>query len=147
MAEALIEIARSADAAYACLCDIRAIPHWVRGVARVDVIEEDELGRVAVARFISMPARASVSYALRYRYVVEERRLEWQPAERTERTLEGRAHIVERGPSWCRLSYSLDVKNAASIPMWARTALREDSPQAAVESFRRWVERTTPAGA
>jgi ribosome-associated toxin RatA of RatAB toxin-antitoxin module len=141
MAEAEIEIAYDADTAYACLCDIHRVPQWVRGVARVDVIERDEQGRATLARFISMPARASVSYTLRYRYEDQDLRMVWQPEERSERALQGRAQIVRVADDRCRLRYELDVWNAASIPMWARAALREDDPEAIVHAFRRWLER------
>lgn len=142
MAEAEIEIPHDADTAYGHLCDVRSVPQWVRGVARVDVIETDEQGRATLARFISMPARASVSYTLRYRYEDHERRVEWHSEERTERALQGRAQVVPLSEDRCRLRYELDVWNAASIPMWARAALKEDAPQAVVQAFRRWLERS-----
>ena len=141
MAEAQIEIARDADSAFACLCDIRSVPKWVRGVAKVDVLETDEHERPTVVRFVSMPARASVSYTLRYLYDDAARCVVWQPIERGERTLEGQARIDDLGDGRCRLTYQLSTWNAASIPMWARAALRQDGPQSTAEAFRRWVEQ------
>lgn len=141
MAEAVIEIAKDADTAFECLCDIRSVPKWVRGVAKVEVLETDERERATVARFISMPARASVSYTLCYQYEDGARRVRWQPIERGERTLEGQASIEDLGEGRCRLTYQLTTWNAASIPMWARSALRQDGPRTTVEAFRRWVER------
>lgn len=142
MAEAVIEIAKDADTAFACLCDIRSVPKWVRGVAKVEVLETDERERPTLARFVSMPARASVSYTLTYQYQDEDRCMRWHPAERGERTLEGEARIEELGDGRCRLTYQLNTWNAASIPMWARSALRQDGPRETAEAFRRWVERS-----
>lgn len=142
MAEAVIEIAKDADAAFEHLCDIRSVPKWVRGVARVEVLETDDRERPTLARFISMPARASVSYTLSYQYEDDSRSMRWRPVERGERTLEGQARIVDLGEGRCQLQYQLNTWNAASIPMWARTALRQDGPQSTVEAFRRWVELT-----
>ena len=141
MAQAQIEIAKDADAAFTRLCDIRSVPKWVRGVARVEVIETDERDRPTRVRFVSMPARASVSYTVHYRFDDEARRMVWQPLERGERTLEGEAHIEDLGDGRCRLTYQLTTWNAASIPMWARSALRQDGPRSTVEAFRRWVEQ------
>lgn len=142
MPEAVIEIDRDAQLAYERLCDIRNVPKWVTGVAKVDVLETDEQDRPTVVRFISMPTRASVSYTVQYTYDDDARRLQWKPLQRGERTLDGKARISELGQGRCKLHYELTTWNAASIPMWARSALKQDNPQVTVEAFRRWVERS-----
>ena len=141
MTEAVIDIAQDADVTYRCLCDIRSVPRWVPGVAKVEVLEADEHERALVARFISMPARASVSYSVRYVYEDDARRMRWYPLERGERTLEGQAEVTDLGDGRSRLRYQMSMWNAASIPMWARAALKQDGPKLTVEAFRRWVER------
>ncbi len=141
MPEAVIEIARDAQLAYECLCDIRSVPRWVSGVAKVDVLEVDDRSRPTLARFISMPNRASVSYTVRYVYDDATMTVRWTPTQRGERTLDGKAEIAGLDDGRCQLRYRLTTWNAASIPMWAHAELKQDSAQITVEAFRRWVER------
>ncbi len=140
MTGATKEIARDADTCFRLFCDLERLPEWVRGVARVVPLEVDEHQRPTLVRFISMPARASVSYSLRYTYYEDERRVCWQPADREERSIAGEAVIVPLGEDRCELRYALTSWNAASLPMWARAALKEDNPQSAVDAFQRFAE-------
>lgn len=138
MPDASIEVACSADAAWALITAIERIPEWVPGVAEVEILERD--GLATRAQFVTMPSTGSLVYRLRYAHDPSERTQRWSSLEGEERGVDGAARIVDLGGGRCRLHYTLSSWAGRAVPRWAHAALADDTPQRTVESFRRWAE-------
>ena len=138
MSDASIEVACTAAQAWALLIDVARIPAWVPGVAEVEILEQDQLPRLA--QFVTMPSTGSLVYRVRYELDEAARVQRWSSIAGDERGLDGGARIEDLGDGRCRLHYSLSSWAGRAVPRWAQAALADDTAQRTVEAFRRWVE-------
>lgn len=137
-----VEIAASAERCYHLLCDVTRVPEWVSGVADVRILELDSQQRPVLVRFVGMPGRASLEYAVRYTYDDPRRTLRWRTEGTEQRHLEGEAAITAIDAARAVLRYALSTWAAESLPAWARSSLLSDQPEAVALAFKRWAERS-----
>jgi uncharacterized membrane protein len=137
-----LEIASPVEACWRLLCEVERVPAWVRGVARVVVIEVDGEGRPTLVEFLSMPNRGSVSYRLAYTYDAGARTVRWRSSSAEVRELAGEAVLEELVDGRTRLRYGVRAGAGDRVPSWAASALTDESPAALAEAFRRVAERS-----
>jgi hypothetical protein len=139
--EFAVDVARDGDTCYRLLCAVERVAEWVPGVANVRIVERDAAGRPSLVHFVGMPARGSLTYALRYGYDDAARAVSWRSEDTQERDLEGEARVEPLDDGRCRLHYRLRVWAADTLPVWARSVLQEESAEPVAAAFRRWAER------
>ena len=125
------EIARSRESCWRVLIDVTALPAWVPGLRKAQVIETDEAG---LPREILFEFSASLTYTLVYAYDVPAREVRWEPRIGKRDGVRGFARLeaVEGGT---RLTYALeqgDGRKAADVAL--------ADPEQLVAAFARWVE-------
>ena len=140
VADASIEVACTADEAWALLSAVERVPAWVPGVAEVEILARGR--HVELAQFVTMPSTGSLVYRVRYQHDDGERSQRWSSVEGDERGIDGAARIEDVGGDRCRLHYSLSSWAGRAVPRWAQAALADDTAQRTVEAFRRWAEAT-----
>lgn len=129
------------DTCYARLCQIERVPEWVPGVADVEVVTTDDSGRPRTVRFVAMPHRASVSYALDYEYDDDARTLRWTSRGGDARKLDGFARVRPADGGRAHLEYGVDSALIEAVPGWAEVSLRDEKPEPLVRAFARWLAR------
>lgn len=140
VSDASIEVACSADEAWALLLAVEQVPAWVPGVADVEILERGRF--VELAQYVTMPSTGSLVYRVRYQHDEAARTQRWTSLAGDERGLDGSARIEDLGDHRCRLHYSLASWAGRAVPRWAQAALADDTAQRTVEAFRRWAEAT-----
>lgn len=121
------------------IINVDAYPAWQRDVKSVDVLERDEQGRPARARFVVDARLVTATYTLDYTY--GDGTVEWELVESDQlRGLDGGYTVSDDGGGTSTVTYELDVDPAFSVPRFMRRAAAEKIVRSALDNLRHHVE-------
>lgn len=143
MSEAVVDqrVVRAApDDVLAVIVDVESYPRWQDDVRSVEVLERDDQGRAARARFLVDARLFQADYTLAYSY--DDTSVEWT-LERSEqmRTLDGGYTVSDNGDGTTMVEYRLDAEPTISIPRFMRRTASQKIVRGALDDLKRQVER------
>lgn len=139
---AQLEIDATAEALYDVAADIATYPEWATGVKEVEVLELDEAGRVARARFVLEGFIKEIEYVLRYSHD-HPNTLSWVAEECDDlKMLEG-SYVFTPKDGATEVVYSLAVELKFTIPGFLR---RQAEKQIVTTALRGLRKRATGGG-
>ena len=143
MAEGTIrstESTASPEEVFAVAVDLARYPEWATGVNVVDVLETDERGRPARARFEIEGFIKRISYELRYDYD-EPRRMEWRAVPGDDiREMHGSYEFNALEGRGTEIVYALRVEPAFTVPGFLRRQAEKQIVSSALRGLRRRAE-------
>lgn len=131
------------DECYAVAIDIARYPEWAHAIADVEIIDHDESGRVASARFTAEAIGRRTQYVLRYDYGGAPLRLGWsQITGDLTSSVDGAYSFAPSpdDPSATLVSYQLAIGLVLPLPGFVKRRAEAKIVEAALGKFRRRVE-------
>jgi uncharacterized membrane protein len=129
------------EVVFGVAADIASYPEWATGVAAVEVLERDELGRTRRARFEIDGFIKRISYELVYEYDAPHR-ISWRAVPGDDiREMEGYYEFRPRDEG-TEIVYALRVQPAFVIPGFLRHQAERQIVQAALRGLRRRAEES-----
>lgn len=134
------ETSASPETVFAVAVDLESYPEWATGVASVEVLEHDELGRPVRAVFSVDGFIKRISYELRYTYD-EPHLMAWTavPGEDI-REMEGSYEFRALEGGGTAIAYALRVAPNFSVPGFLRRQAEKQIVQAALRGLQRRAE-------
>lgn len=143
MAEGTIrstESSASPAEVFAVAVDLERYPEWASGVNRVEILERDETGRPAVARFEIEGFIKRITYDLRYEYD-EPNRIEWWAIPGDDiREMHGSYEFLPVEGGGTEIVYALRVEPAFTVPGFLRRQAEKQIVSSALRGLRRRAE-------
>lgn len=131
------------DECYAVAIDIGTYPEWAHAISGVEILDHDNDGRVATARFVAEAVGRRTQYVLRYDYSDAPFRLGWsQVAGDLTSSVDG-AYAFMPSPDDPRstlVSYELAIGLVLPLPGFVKRRAEAKIVEAALGKFRRRVE-------
>jgi carbon monoxide dehydrogenase subunit G len=136
-----ITVAAPPSAVAEVICDFPAYPDWVGAVKSVDVLEEYEDGYASQVRFVIDTTGMRDEYTLAYEYAEDLSRIEWTlvAPSRMQRSQHG-SYDLEPDGAGTRVTYTLAVDLAVSLPGFMRRKAEQTIMDAALKELRKRVE-------
>ncbi len=131
------------DECYAVAIDIASYPGWAHAISAVEILDYDDRGRVASARFTAEAIGRSAQYVLRYDYSGEPLRLAWsQISGDLTASVDGAYSFAPSpdDPSATLVSYELSIGLVLPLPGFVKRRAEAKIVEAALGKFRRRVE-------
>jgi ribosome-associated toxin RatA of RatAB toxin-antitoxin module len=142
MSEAVADrrvVAAAPDVVFDVIVDIESYPRWQDDVKTVEVLDRDERGRPARARFVVDARLFQADYTLGYTY--DEHEVSWQLIASDQlRTLDGSYTVTNNGDGTSTVTYQLDADPAVSIPGFMRRSAAQRIVRSALDDLKRRVE-------
>ena len=136
-----LEIDAAAVDLYDVAADVAAYPDWASGVKEVEVLESDENGRVARARFVVEGFIKEIEYVLRYTHN-RPRTLSWVAEESDDlKMLEGSYQFTPKDDA-TEVVYSLAVEPKFTVPGFLRRQAEKQIVTTALRGLRKRVAET-----
>lgn len=131
-----VEAAVGPEAVFAVAVDLEAYPQWATGVTEVEVLETDEAGRAARARFEVDGFIKKITYELEYQYDPPHE-MSWRaiPGEDI-KDMEGYYRFKPRDDGGTEIVYALRVEPAFVVPGFLRRQAERQIVQAALRGLR-----------
>lgn len=149
MAEGTIRSTESsAEAAdvFAVAVDLEHYPEWATGVNEVEILETDERGRPAVARFEVEGFVKRLRYDLRYEYD-EPHRIDWWAIPGDDiREMRGSYEFRPLEGGGTEIIYALRVETAFTVPGFLRRQAEKQIVASALRGLRRRAEERSAGG-
>ena len=141
-----VRLAYPADHCFARFCQVDDVPTWLWVVGGAVVHKRDEQGRALEVDFMGHLQRASVGYALSYRYDDAKREVTWhnRRSSGAVKAMSGSAHFIPEEDGACTLRYSLRSELSGTLPDWDDRLYRSRPAEAVVLDFCEWLDK--PAG-
>lgn len=136
-------VAARPDECYAVAVDIARYPEWAHAIADVDILDLDDRGRVAVARFTAEAIGRRAQYVLAYDYSAAPHGLSWhQISGDITASVDGAYgfSLSEDDPSATLVSYELSIGLVLPLPGFVMRRAEAKIVEAALGKFRRRVE-------
>lgn len=131
------------DECYAVAIDIASYPDWAHAISAVDIVDIDELGRVAAARFTAEAIGRRAQYVLAYDYSAAPDRLSWRQVSGDLTSSVDGAYAFSPSlddPSATLVSYELSIGLVLPLPGFVMRRAEAKIVEAALGKFRRRVE-------
>lgn len=136
-----LEIDASAEDLYDAAANIASYPDWATGVKEVEVLESDEDGNVARARFVVEGFVKQIEYVLRYTHD-RPHKLSWVAEDSPDlKMLEGSYTFNEVGDA-TEVGYGLTVEPNFKIPGFIRRQAEKQIVTTALRGLRKQVVDT-----
>lgn len=133
-----LEIDASAEDLYDVAADVASYPDWASGVKEVEVLENDESGRVKRARFILEGFIKEIEYVLRYTHD-RPSVLSWVAEDSDDlKMLEGSYQFSETDGA-TEVVYSLTVEPNFTVPGFLRRQAEKQIVTTALRGLRKRV--------
>ena len=121
------------------IVDIEAYPQWQSDVREVEVLERDERGRPARARFVVDARMLTAVYTLDYTYGEDAMRWELVSSEQL-RQLDGGYRVEPTGTGATTVTYELVADPTISVPSFLRRRAAEHVVRSALDGLKQRVE-------
>lgn len=128
---------------YAVAIDIASYPQWAHAISGVDIVDRDDEGRVASARFVAEAIGRRAQYVLSYDYSAGPDRLSWhQLSGDLTSSVDGAYTFAPSpdDPSATLVSYELSIGLVLPLPGFVKRRAEAKIVEAALGKFRRRVE-------
>ncbi len=133
-----LEIDAAAEDLYDVAADIASYPDWATGVKEVEILETDEDGKVARARFVVEGFVKQIEYVLRYTHD-RPNRLDWVAEESPDvKMLEG-TYTFSPVDDATEVVYSLSVEPNFTVPGFIRRQAEKQIVTTALRGLRKRV--------
>jgi len=133
-----LEIDASPETLYAVAADVASYPDWAGGVKEVEVLETDESGRPALARFVVDGFVKEIEYVLRYTHDPPDS-LSWSAEQGDDvKMLEG-AYRFTPADNGTEVAYSLTVAPNFTLPGFLRRQAEKQIVTTALRGLRKRV--------
>jgi len=130
------------EVVFGVAADVASYPDWATGVAAVEVLERDEMGRARLARFEVDGFIKRITYDLVYEYDAPHR-ISWRAIPGDDiREMEGYYEFRPRDEGGTEIVYALRVEPAFVIPGFLRRQAEKQIVQAALRGLRRRAEES-----
>lgn len=139
-------VAAPPDACFDVATDIARYAEWAQSIAEVEVLEHDELGRVATARFTAAAIGRAATYVLRYDYADAPGRLAWSQISGDLTASVDGAYTFEPSvddPGSTLVTYELAIGLIVPLPGFVKRRAEDKIVEAALNRFRRRVEENS----
>ncbi len=134
---ASIEIKGSTAKILGIIGDIQALPSWMDAVKSAEVLERDEQGRPALARFDVDARIKRVAYTLRYSY--PEGGVAWEMTEGDLKEIAG-SYQLRTVDGVTTVTYSYDIDPGFPMPAFLRRQAVKVIVSTALEELKKRVE-------
>jgi uncharacterized membrane protein len=136
-----LEIDAPATALYDTVADIAGYPDWATGVKEVEVLETDDNGNVARARFVIDAFVKEIEYVLRYTHNRPDS-LSWSAEESSDvKMLEG-SYTFNETDRGTEVVYAHTVEPSFKIPGFIRGQAERQIVTTALKGLRKRVAET-----
>ncbi len=136
-----LEIDASAEDLYDVAADVAAYPEWASGVKEVEVLEEDDEGRVVRARFVLEGFVKEIEYVLKYTHD-RPSLLSWVAEESDDlKMLEGSYQFGPTETGSTEVVYTLTVDTKFIIPGFIKRQAEKQIVTTALRGLRKRVAR------
>lgn len=142
-AEVSTLVSATPDACYAVAIDIATYPEWAHAIAAVEILDHDDQGRVATARFTAEAIGRRAQYVLRYDYSGAPHRLAWSQVDGDLTASVDGAYAFSPSPDdpgATLVSYELSIGLVLPLPGFVKRRAEAKIVEAALGKFRRRVE-------
>lgn len=121
------------------ILDVEDYPRWQSDVREVEVLERDDQGRAATARFVIDARLLTATYTLTYTYDADT--VSWGLVSSEQlRRLDGRYHVAGSTDGTTTVRYELVADPAISLPRFMRRKAAEHIVRGALDGLKRRVE-------
>ncbi|HSJ43635.1 MAG TPA: SRPBCC family protein [Euzebyales bacterium] len=121
------------------IINVDVYPEWQRDVQSVEVVDRDDEGRPARARFVVDARLFTATYTLDYTYTDDAVRWELVASDQL-RELDGGYTVTDGGDGTSAVTYELRVDPTISVPRFMRRAAAEKIVRSALDNLRQHVE-------
>jgi uncharacterized membrane protein len=136
-----IEIDATPGECFSVAADVASYPEWATGVRVTEVLEEDEQGRPARARFVIDGMVKEISYTLVYEYD-EPRTIGWTAEPGADlKAMDGSYAFNSIGEKRTEVVYALRASPAFTIPGFLRRQVEKQIVTTALRGLRTRVEQ------
>jgi ribosome-associated toxin RatA of RatAB toxin-antitoxin module len=134
-----LEIDASPEVLYDTTADVASYPEWASGVKEVEILDTDDEGKVARARFVLEGFVKEIEYVLRYTHD-RPNMLSWAAEESDDlRMLEGSYQFVPKEDGSTEVVYSLRVELNFNLPGLIRRQAEKQIVSTALRGLRKRV--------
>jgi ribosome-associated toxin RatA of RatAB toxin-antitoxin module len=134
-----IEINATPQAVMDVILDIEAYPQWQSDIREVEVLERDDEGRAARARFVVDARVFTAIYTLAYTYSTDGVRWELVSSDQL-RQLDGSYRVAGGTDGTTTVTYELVADPTISVPRFMRRKAAEHIVRSALQGLRQRVE-------
>ena len=136
-----IDINAPSDKVMAVIADLESYPEWVSAAKSVEVLESDERGRPATARFVLDAGMLKDTYDLRYEWAEDGKSVRWHLISGgLQKAQDGEYALADRPGGGTSVTYELTVDvNIPMIGMFKRKAEKMIT-DAALKELKKRVE-------
>ena len=135
-----IEVKASPDQVFAVAADLAAYPEWATGVKTIEILETDEQGRAARARFVVDGMVKEITYVLEYEYQAPAR-MTWVAEPGPDlKELEGSYTFTPTPEGRTEVVYALRVEPGFTVPGFLRRQAEKQLVGTALRGLRRRTE-------
>lgn len=122
------------------ILDIEDYPRWQSDIREVEVLERNEQGRAATARFVVDARLLTATYTLAYTYDADTVRWTLVTSEQL-RQLDGSYRVAGSTDGTTTVTYELVADPAISVPRFMRRKAAEHIVRGALDGLKRRVEK------
>ncbi len=121
--------------------DLESYPEWVTGVKEVEVLDTDDEGRPARARFVVEAMVREITYVLVYHYDDDYLRFEWEAEPGADiKTMTGYYEFAELDDGGTEVRYGLRVDPAFPVPGFLRRQAEKTIVSNALRGLKKRAE-------
>lgn len=134
-----VEVAASRARVLRTIRDVASQPEWIPQIQRAEVLEVDDRGRPATARFAASTSVGTDEYTLRYEHGDSE--LAWTMVEgRLQTGQEGRYALVPAGRNRTAVTYDLTIHHHLPLPGFLRRRVIAGLVDDTLDGLKAYVE-------
>lgn len=136
-----IESTASPEVLHDVAIDLASYPEWVTGVKEVEILETDEEGRPARARFVVEAMVREISYVLDYHFDEDHYRFEWEAEPGADiKAMTGYYEFAELDDGGTEVRYGLRVDPAFPVPGFLRRQAEKTIVSNALRGLKKRAE-------